>query len=794
VDGVGAPAAIDVTGAVEPHRFVTTLLRDLPRSGPTILVLEDVHWADEATMDVIRLLARQVASVPLLVVVTYRDDALEMTHPLRILVGDLGTDRSVHRMRLRPLSRDAVSQLAAPHGVDTDDLYRKSGGNPFFVIQTLEAGGEGVPDTIRDLVLARAGRLGARARSLLETISILPSGADGWLLRAVAGDVVDTLEECATSGLITIGPTAVTFRHELARLAIEETVAPSRKVELHRATLAALTARPGEPVDATVLAHHAEAAYDAVAVRRWAPIAARVAGARAAHREAAAQYARALRFDDGDQPEARAEMLELRAHECFLTDEYAEGVAALEEALALWRHAAAQVRQGDVLRQLSEFYWCPGRTAEAERAATEAVSVLEELPPTIELARAYVNLAALCMTAARRSEAVTWAERGRKLADEFDDRELALHAAAVIGRCSDVPLLEEVLAEATAADHTDLVGETYTMLTADGVYDHAYGLEHYIEEGLAYCSERGLELYRLYLLSARARRELDHGSWSDAAETAAAVLRIPRSSTFPRIKALVVLGLVRARRGDPGHHALLDEAWELAAPTGELSRLGQVAAARAEASWLQGDLAAVGPATEEAFRLAIARGESWMVGGLALLRRRAGIPVDGVNLSGAAPYEHALAGDAHATAAAWNEIGCPYEAALAWIDAGEDLDDAAAKEGLATLQRLGAKPAAAVLARTLRERGVRGLPRGPRPSTAADPSGLTPREVEVLGLIVEGHRNAEIARRLVLSRKTVDHHVSAVLRKLEVSSRGEATAKAARLGLVLGPEGRIAPT
>ena len=116
---------------------------------------------------------------------------------------------------------------------------------------------------------------------------------------------------------------------------------------------------------------------------------------------------------------------------------------------------------------------------------------------------------------------------------------------------------------------------------------HSEASRH-LEAGIAYCSDRGLELFRLYLLAFRARLELDQGRWSEAAESAASVLRIPRTSTRPRIESLVVLARVRARRGDPDVWPLLDEAWDLAEPTNELPRLGPVAVARAEAAWLEG--------------------------------------------------------------------------------------------------------------------------------------------------------------------------------------------------------------
>jgi DNA-binding CsgD family transcriptional regulator len=210
-----------------------------------------------------------------------------------------------------------------------------------------------------------------------------------------------------------------------------------------------------------------------------------------------------------------------------------------------------------------------------------------------------------------------------------------------------------------------------------------------------------------------------------------------------------------------------------------MRRLAPVAIASAEAAWLEGRTEGVREATDGALELACARKAPWFAGELAYWRRRAGIEEDAPAVT-AEPYALELAGDWRAAAEAWAELGCAYEQALALADAD---DDDTVRDAMERLQRLGARAAAAIVARRLRERGAQGLPRGPRASTQAHVANLTSREVEVLELVASGLRNAEIAERLFLSPRTIEHHVSAILAKLDVRSRGEAAAAAVRLGI-----------
>ena len=788
----GELKAVVARGAM-PYAVVTALAQELRARVPSVFVLEDVHWADEATLDVLRLLARRVETLPALVVASYRNDELDRAHPLRILLGELARSRTVRRLKPARLSPGAVAQLAAPYGVDADELYRKTAGNPFFVVEALATKGEGIPDTVRDAVLARAARLSPEGGRLLEAVAVVPPQAELWLLEALAGDAADGLDECLASGMLVAAAAGVAFRHELARLAVEESVPPHRRVELHRRALAALADPPGGAPDLARLAHHAEAAGDVDAVLRFAPAAATRAASLGAYREAAAQYARALRFGDRLPAAECAELLERRSHACYLTDQNDAAVEAIQDALECRRRLGQRLEEGDSLRWLSQILWCPGRTGESEQAARAAVTLLETQPPGRQLAMAYANLARTCAAAARSEEAVHWAGRAFELAERLDDTEIFVEALTTVGTCEPEEeegrrKLERSLELATRDGLAEHVGRAYVLLVATALGNRRYGLAaRYLQAGIDYCSDQGLERDRLYLLAYRARLQLDQGRWEEAGDSAAAVLRIPCSSISPRIEALVVLGLVRARRGDPGQWAPLEEAWALAEPTRELPRLRTAALARAEAAWLDGDREAVAEATEGVLRLAPERNWGSLAGELADWRRRAGLAE--LPAERAEPYVLQAAGEWARAAEWWRQHGCPYEAALALADAGEEEPLQRAME---ELQRLGARPAADAVARRLRELGVRRLPRRPRRATAANPAGLTARELEVLALLGSDLRNADIAARLHISEKTVDHHVSAILAKLGVRSRREAARVAAERRLGDG-DGETAP-
>jgi DNA-binding CsgD family transcriptional regulator len=781
---VGGELAELIHGGAGPHDVTMALRRELGRRRPTIVVIDDAQWADEATLDVLRLLAGRLEDVGAAVIVAYREDEVDRWHPLRIVIGEIGAGQAISRIRLHPLSLQAVTTLAARHAASPAELYGQTRGNPFFVTEVLASDDLGVPPTVRDAVLARAARLSPAARELLEAVAIAPAQTELWLLETLIEDASGLLEECVTGGMLAVRSGSVSFRHELSRQAIAAGISEHRQRDLHRAALAALAAPAAGAPDLARLAHHADAADDDDAVLRFAPAAAARASKVGAHREAALLYARALSVSAAMPLLVRAKLLEGRAAECFLTVEFEAAADAMRQALDTYTELGDQLRIGNALTWRAHLVWQAGALDEAKQIALRAVAVLEPLTPAWPLVAAYCQVVHLLIADEDPAGARQWVARAADLAArlgdgraDIDARRAAGWVEFFTGEPGGLETLEQCIDRYEAAGFEVDAAITRVVIARTAARFRLHDLaERHISAGLAYSEGIDFDVYRYYLLSWRAKLQLAAGDWDAAAQTAA--ICIGKPCPFARIHALVALGLVRARRGDPDPWTPLDEALELALPRRELQWIAPVAIARAEAAWLEGRIDDAIAATDAAFEFSRAKNSPYTTG-LAYWRWRAGLEVE-IPAVRDDPYSLEMSGEWAQAAAAWATMGCPYESALALASASEE---PGLRRALTELQRLGARPAASFVTRKLHEHGIRRVPRGPREKTQRNPASLTPREVEVLALVAHGLHNGEVAARLFLSTKTVDHHVSAILRKLGVRTRGEASVEAERLGL-----------
>jgi len=758
------------------------------RAAPIFVVIEDVHWADEASLDLLKFLGRRIAGTQALLAISFRDDALAAAHPLRRLIGEL-PPAALTRIELAPLSPEGVATLARRALRAPAALHAATQGNPFFVTELLRHGGAGpLPRSVQDLVLARYAALDADAQAVLRLSAIAPPAIERSLLEAVLAPPLAALEAALDAGLLRAeAGDRLAYRHELARVAIETALATPIARALHARLLQALEMR-GAGIAPARLAHHAEHAGDVAAIVRHAPAAADAARARGAFREAAHHYLSALQHGgDAVDPAQRRRWLEGHAEACQRIDATGDALAsrlALEAELAEDGPPAERALN---LSRLAILHVHQTRNAEADACSRRAIELLEALAeaPASALATAYGTEAALRMLDRDCEHSVEWSRKAIAEARRCEDPPRLAGALSTLGTAllfvdyeAGCRQMEEVLQLAHGTEPMPTIAATALMNlgSASGEllrYDEA---TRWLRRAVAHAAEHELDSAHHYATAWLALCALHQGRWDEAAELAGELL--PRVSGITRLMTLLALGRLRLRRGDPGVETALDEALALAGSAGTLQRIAPVRAARAEAAFARGDLAACAAEALSALPLAERHGHGPFIGELAFWAWRAGA-LDTAPAGAAAPFALQIERRWREAAEAWQRLACPYEQARALADG----DEAAQRSALALFEQLGATPAAAVLRQRLRDAGARGLPRGARASTRDQPFGLTLRELEVLCLLCRGLRNAEIAVHLSRSVRTIDHHLAAIFGKLGVDNRAAAVRVAAGLDL-----------
>ena len=768
------------------HDIFTAVLNEL-LDRPTVLVIDDLHWADQATIDMLRFVLRRISKSQSLVVGTVRDEEVGPTSPMRRLLGDVARSARGAAVTLAPLTLQGVTGLIGDRPVDAAWLHGVTGGNAFYVCEMLDHYGDELPTTVRDAILARTAELDVAAWDLLNLLSCAPGAIPDRLLAGL-GVGMPALRRLDEANLIRRTHRGVAFRHDLCRLAVSSVIPPGAESALHRRLLDAHDgASDTEPA---VITHHALGAGDMERVVVAAAEAGRVAARTGAHAQSAEFFTTAMEHGTSLDPAEEAELLELLASEYYLLDRLDDAIGSCRRAMQLRRGLNEVVALSADHHSLAIYEWYNANRDVADDHVVQAISVLDEHVGTsdaaklINLGAAFAMQAFLAVRSADLDRAAVLVARAREIADRAGDSALHVRVGLIenyvtllggdeAGRAQILAILR---AGPTNVD--EIYSSGWSNLTYFDVEQRRFRIAaELLDQSIPLMLEHDLPICRVVQTASRARLALLTGDWAKAMADADAVLdgsSAPLARMWPSlIRASVAL------RSDGGGADDLNEAWRLACCYREPMRMLPTAAGVAERMWLTGEPDDRIDECRRWYETAPVAGLDWARGELAVWLRRAGHSVDPAGIAG--PYQLVIDGAYEAAADQLERLGTPYDAALALIDSG---DGELARRGLDTLDRLGAEAVAAKVRRDLRAKGITAVPARRRSTTLVNPAGLTERQLEVLRLLEEGHTNTELAEQLYLSVKTVDHHVSAILSKLQVTKRRDAVKRARELGIV----------
>ena len=539
---------------------------------PVALVLEDVHWADDATLDTVTLVGRRIGGLPALLVLTMRGGEAPPGHPLRVALGAIPAgDLSV--VELEPLSREAVLSVA---GEAAEELYASTGGNPFYLTELLAARGEAEPPaSVANSVLGRLSRLDDDARGLVELVSVVPNRVGTTVLDAALPNWVAAAEEPERHHLLEVEPAHVHFRHELARNVVRSSLPIARRRALHAEVLEALLAEGADPAE---IVHHAEAAGAQEVVAEYALVAARRAAALESNREAHSHYRRAADFFERLPEAERAQALEELATVAYLAGQLDDAFRAIERAMTIHAGLSDRAALGRCTRVLSRLHWFAGDGEPARARAREAVEILEPLGDAIELARAYSGVSQLAMLEDDASAARDWGERALRLATRLGDESTRAHALVNIGCAALQRDHRETRALLDAHEIADAIGEREDATRALGnlgyvlmTWARPREAVRHARRALAYAEQHEVHAYVSYVSTGLAWMRMRAGEWAEAERITRGELE--RGITVVQLLAKTVLTELAVRRGDQDAPARLTDLAAHAERAGELQRL-----------------------------------------------------------------------------------------------------------------------------------------------------------------------------------------------------------------------------
>ena len=748
-----------------------------------VIVFEDIHWADEATLDFIKFLGRRIGQLKCLFILTYRDDEVHARHPLRNVLGQLYSD-SFTKLQLTPFSRGVVEEMAAAKGYSGKEVYKITDGNPFYVTEILASYSSGVPENVRDSILSVYKAQEDDTKTLWEMLSIFPAGFELKYLEQIQPRYREAVKYCFGSGILIVRDGLIFFKHQLYSQTIEASLSPLLRITLNKQILSMFLEAFEQNHEIERIVHHAKNAGADELIARYAPIAAQKSASAGAHADAARLYCLAIECEKYISKEKIAEYYESYAYECYLIHLHKEAITYAERALEFWQEQQNTEKVGESLRFLSRLWWYEGNRTQAEKLGVKAVNELENAPDSRAKAMAYSNMASLKMLADKTEECLAWGQKAGELAREIGDQETLAHALNSIGSAlmtdhksvsEGMSYLQESLQIAQKYAFHEHVARAYTAIGSNAVSMKLYNVaREYLDLGIAYCQERDMDSLRLYMVGYKARLGLETGAWYEAFNLAHGILQTEDLLPVIKTGALITIGLLKLRRGEEGALSMLTEAREIAFDTMELHRIVPALSALLEYEWLMGVILVETAALDQTMRMIRQVKKITDDNKLYFWLKRA--RKDYVLTEEADNQDSKEKG----STAYWENTGCPYEYALTLFDGDEDDK----RKALKIVQELGAERVYQKLRQSMRSEGVKKIPRGKRLSTRSNAAQLTIRELDVLKLLHTGMQNKEIAEKLFISAKTVDHHISAIFVKLNVSTRAKAVLEASTLGIL----------
>jgi len=610
------------SGKPRPSIFLT-LLKEIQKNEPNIIVIEDAHWADESTLDFIKFFGRRISKCKSLLIITYRDDEIKSEHPLRLALSNLPSNY-LKRMKLSSLSENAVNTLALNYGRNDSELYTKTGGNPLLVTELLANELQETPATIKELIASKLNHLSQEVQSAVNIMSVIPGRVEKWILIKLVKDY-SLLDQAIEFGILMSEGNAFFFKHELIRMAIEESLSELNRIKYNSLVLNILLSQKRIDHLLSRIIHHAAKAEDSDTILEYAPRAAEQASKLGAHKQASKHYLTAFKYSDNSSDDVKLNLLKGLAYECYLTGQVEEGAKACELILSILIISPDPYLEGKTYRILSRLMWDIGEDKKGEQYLKQSITILEKLPLSKELTMAYSNLSSIYT---HRMESELGEQLGKKAiecARYINDLETEVHSLNNIGICkmrdgddSGEWYLKESLRLSLENNFYEQAARAYCNIGAKYLWRRNLNeATKYLSIGLEYCNEKDFDSIGFCTAGDYAKAKLFAGDWETATDLSNFICSNKLVSNSNRIFPLCVIGQIRARRMDPGALKLLDESNTLALKLGEIDRIVTVKGARAEYYWLQNKINNVVDELETVYEKLTNSNNSWAIGEIA---------------------------------------------------------------------------------------------------------------------------------------------------------------------------------